>query len=190
MLKKVIPIVLSLSLIFSISVMAENEGVINDGTTPELTQEMPMQGGQQGTPPQMPNGERPQGGNRMGQMPQGDFTPPQNNETNSAETPLQENNVPRNEGNQGVNTAPESAPENNSQNPNNAGGENAPQDRQFPEGMQGGFPGEMGNNIQNAQTEQQTGFVGFVKAYSTPITSVILLMLAFVFVFFYKRKNY
>ncbi len=65
----------------------------------------------------------------------------------------------------------------------------------MPENMQG-FPGgeqmqrPQGNtdNIQ-AEAEPMT-FMGFVKEYQTPVISVVLLLLAFVFVKFYKRKNY
>jgi len=46
------------------------------------------------------------------------------------------------------------------------------------------------NNDQGIQTEQETDFFGFVKTYSTPVASVILLVLAFIFVIFYRRKNY
>lgn len=62
----------------------------------------------------------------------------------------------------------------------------------MPEGMQ--FPGGNGFPGMENQTEtegsQQAGFTGFLKTYSTPITSVILLFLAFLFVVFYKRKHY
>ena len=98
MLKKVIPIVISLCLIFSISVMAENTRALNAPTMPQVSEKMP-------------------------------------------------------------------------------------------EGM-GSFPGNIQNPNQNTKTEQEIGFWGFVKAYSTPITSVILLALAFIFVIFYRRKNY
>lgn len=60
---------------------------------------------------------------------------------------------------------------------------------QMPGGM-GGFPGNVQNFNGQTQEEQPKGFLGFVKTYSTPITSVILLALAFIFVIFYRRKNY
>ena len=88
MFKKVIPIVISLCLIFSVSVMAENTSAVTDGSAAGTSQQMP-----QGERPQ---GERPQGGRgnmgmppngdmqgRMppnmpdGEMPQGEFTPPE-----------------------------------------------------------------------------------------------------------------
>ena len=174
MIKKILPIILCLCLLFSISAMAANT---NDNNVPaKSSQEMPMQGG-----------ERPQGGNRGGQMPQGEFTPPQNNMTNNDEsTAPQENNALENENTQAANNNPE----NNTQKPNESPEQNGQQNGQFPGGMQGGFPGEMQNGNQTTEAQQSTGFIGFVKTYSTPITSVILLALAFVFVLFYKKRSY
>ena len=60
---------------------------------------------------------------------------------------------------------------------------------QMPEGMEESL-GNMQNDNMNTQVEQPTDFLSFVKTYSTPITSVILLVLAFIFVIFYRRKNY
>lgn len=192
MLKKVIPMVISLCLICSISVMAENTNATNDGTAPEVEEQIPQrkQGNiqmppaddmQGRTPPSMPNGEMSPEGMNRGQRPSGnhdssqnsgEFVPPQNNEANhNSETAS-----PQTEGN----TSAE-----NSQTP----GDNQQFDGQIPGGM-GGFPGNMQNFNQNTQTEQETGFLGFVKTNSTPITSVILLALAFAFVVFYRRKNY
>ncbi len=189
MLKKVIPIVLMLCLLFSISVMAENENPVSEETIPEVSQQMPQgaeerpQGGRgnmgmppsddmQGrTPPNMPSGEMPSEGMNRGQRPSGNFTPPQNNDTNNnaeATTP------------QDGDTSAE-----NSQIPNG----NHQFGGQMPGGM-GGFPGNMQNFNGQTQEEVPMTFLGFVKTYSTPITSVILLALAFVFVVFYRRKNY
>lgn len=118
MLKKVLPIVISLCLIFSISAMAENETPSNEDAIPEASEQIP-QGAE----------EQPQGGRgNMGTPPYG--------------------------------------------------------------GMRGGFPGNMQNNNQQTQETEPMTFLGFIKTYSTPITSVILLALAFIFVVFYRRKNY
>lgn len=54
--------------------------------------------------------------------------------------------------------------------------------RRFSENMQD-------NNEQAQKTESMT-FLSFVKTYSTPITSVFLLGAAFIFVIFYRKKNY
>ena len=57
-------------------------------------------------------------------------------------------------------------------------------------GGMNGFRGMMpGDNNQAAESTPMT-FTGFLKEYQTPIISVILLALAFVFVVFYKKKNY
>ena len=67
-------------------------------------------------------------------------------------------------------------------------GGNSPFGGGIPGGM-GGFSGNMQSG-QNTEVQQPAGFLGFVKTYSTPITSVVLLGLAFIFVIFYRRKNY
>ena len=141
MLKKVIPIVLTLCLMLGVSVMAENTNPINDANAPEISEQMPK-----GTP------ESPQGGgDNMGMPPMGD---------------MQNGGMPPNMQNGGMSR----------QGMNNG---------QMPEGR------FMGNNF-NGQTQEAEPmtFLGFVKTYSTPITSVILLAFAFVFVIFYRRKNY
>ncbi len=53
----------------------------------------------------------------------------------------------------------------------------------------GGMPAGFGGNNMQSKTETMT-FAGFVKEYQTPVISVVLLLLAFVFVKLYKRKNY
>ena len=116
MLKKVIPIVISLCLIFCISVMAENEKIVVE-------------------------------------------------ETAENETLVNEQNK-----------------QNTERNPQFEG--------RIPSGMQSGFPDSMQNNNQQTRETEPMTFWGFVKTYSTPITSVILLALAFIFVVFYRRKNY
>ena len=45
-------------------------------------------------------------------------------------------------------------------------------------------------NSSSAEGKTSNGVAGFVKKYFTPITSVILLILAFIFVILYKRKQY
>ncbi|MBR2886308.1 MAG: hypothetical protein IKB93_16205, partial [Clostridia bacterium] len=76
--------------------------------------------------------------------------------------------------------------EKNKQNPE----ENPQFEGRMPGGMQGGFPGNKQNNNQQTKDVEPITFWGFVKTYSTPIASVILLALAFIFVIFYRRKNY
>ena len=54
---------------------------------------------------------------------------------------------------------------------------------QFPDGN--GFPG-----MQTTGTEQTESETSFFETYITPITSVFLLILAFIFVVFYRRKHF
>ena len=166
MFKKVIPIVISLCLIFSISVM-----------TVTAVGEKQQGGGRGGMPP-------------MGEMPQGeftpseDFTPPQNagefappeSSKNNAEavTPPANENV----------TTENQQTQENGEDANQTPGRN----QQF--GGMGGFPGNMQNFNGQTQEDAPKGFLGFVKTYSTPTTSIVLLGLAFIFVIFYRRKNY
>ena len=189
MLKKVIPLVLVLCLIFSISVMAEN--TTNTEDVPPVSGEMP-QGGMpdRGTPPSMPRGERPQGNFDPSQMPQGGFDPSQMPE--GGFTPPTGNNDGE---------MPQGAPDVSEGAQTNEGNEPAQEDGaksewgngqfggRMPGGM-GGFPGDMQNLKQQSAEEKPVGFWGFVKTYSTPIISVALLALAFIFVIFYRRKNY
>ena len=169
-----------------------------------------MQG--RGTPPSMPNGEPsgnftpPEGGFRSPEN-SGNFTPPENSgeftpPQNSGEfTPPQNSGgftpPQSNESNNAGTTVPkadEGVTEENSQIPESgeksgqAPNGRSPFGEQMPEGM-GGFFGNMQNG-QNTAAKQPTGFLGFVKTYSTPITSVVLLGLAYLFVIFYKRKHY
>ena len=199
MLKKVIPIVILLCLIFSISVIAQNEMPTSEDTVTEVSEQMPQgaeeqprgvrgnmgtlpSGDMQGrTPPTMPNGKIPREGMNRGQKPSGEITPPQNAEVDSAV------NVP-----QSTPAAKETAENTTSTDEqNNHDTEENPQfEGRKPGGMQGGFPGNMQNNNQQAKDAEPMTFWGFVKTYSTPIASVILLALAFIFVIFYRRKNY
>lgn len=178
MIQKAVIIILSLCLIFSIGVMAENTNNNSNTDTPAASQDI----NNTGILPEMQNGEMPQRGNRSGQMPEGGFPPSQNIETNNAE-----GTAPQTDGN----TEETAQPSENSGENNQQSGENTPFDGQMPGNMGDlNFPGGMVDNAQNTETEQATGFIGFIKTYSTPITSVILLICAFVFVYFYKRKQY
>ncbi|MBR5614631.1 MAG: hypothetical protein IKW64_04940 [Clostridia bacterium] len=206
MLKKLITVILLLSLMSSVSVMAENLNTAEE-TVPEVSKEMPFKGGERpqggrggmgmpqsgdmqgrGTPPEMPNGEMPSGdfappqnaGEFIPPQNAGEFTPPQGNESSNAEITAPQADT-------GVAEENQQMPENSEESGQTQSG-NVLFGGQMPEGM-GRFSGNMQNG-QNTATEQPTGFLGFVKTYSTPITSVILLALAFIFVTFYRRKNY
>ena len=186
MLKKVIAAALSLCLIFSISVMAVSTV---DETVPDAQQGAGERG--RGGMPQ--RGEMPRGDFAPPEgftPPEGDFTPPQDwggftppqstENNNNAETTVPETD-------EGVTAENPQTTENGEESGMTQGG-NSPFGGQMPEGM-GGFPGNT-QSSQKTQAQQPTGFSGFVKTYSTPITSVILLGLAFIFVIFYRRKNY
>lgn len=197
MIKKVAPIVAVLCLIFSISAMAENTSTVTDGSDISVSQQMPQGELQQGvrgnmgtppsgdmqgrTPPTMPNGKIPREGMNRGQKPSGEVTPPQNTEFGNTEKVSQS-----------TSTVEESAEnETSTDEQNNHNTEENPQfEGRMPGGMQGGFPGNMQSNSGQTQEAEPMTFGSFVKTYSTPITSVILLALAFIFVIFYRRKNY
>mgnify|MGYP003290343475 CR=1 FL=1 len=199
MLKKVIPIVILLCLIFSISVMAENEISTSEETVPEVLEQIPQgaeeqpQGdrGNKGTPPSgdmpdrtsptMPNAKTPREGMNRGQKPSGEVTPPKNTEFGNTEKVSQSTSA--------VEESAENETSTDEQNNHNTE-ENPQFEGRMPGGMQGGFPGNMQSNSGQTQEAEPMTFGSFVKTYSTPITSVILLALAFIFVIFYRRKNY
>ena len=200
MLKKVIPILLALCLIFGMSAMAENTSAVTDGSAAGASQQIPQserpQGGRgimgmppsgdmQGrTPPNMPNGEMPSGDFAPPEgftPPDGEFTPPQGERSGSVEATDPQTNTNLTEEEQ---VAPENSEESGqtqSTNQQFAG--------QMPGGM-GGFPDNMQSFNGQTQEDAPKGFLGFVKTYSTPTTSIVLLGLAFIFVIFYRRKNY
>ena len=201
MFKKAIPIVISLCLIFSVSVMAENTSAVTDGSAAGASQQMsqgertqgergnmgmPPSGDMQGrTPPNMPNGEMPQGEFTPPESftpPQnaGEFAPPESSKNNAeAVTPPANENV----------TTENQQTQENGEDANQTQGGNQQFGDQMPGGM-GGFSGNMQSFNGQTQENAPKGFLGFVKTYSTPITSVVLLGLAFIFVIFYRRKNY
>lgn len=199
MLKKVIPIVISLCLIFSISVMAENEIPATEEMVTEVSEQIsqgaeeqpqgvrgnmgtPPSGDMQGrTPPTIPNGKIPREGMNRGQKPSGEFTPPQNTDVEKNE------NVPQSTPKSHETTENETSTDEKS---NHNIEENPQFEGRMPGGIQGGFPGNMQSNSGQTQEAEPMTFGSFAKTYSTPITSVILLALAFIFVIFYRRKNY
>ena len=190
MQKKIISFLLCLCLFFSISAMAENETTGDTNTSPAQT---PAERGNRPpgfsgnmpegmTPPSMQDGERPQWGSGEFTPPDG-FTPPENTENISSEEATQ------NESSAETNTEEQPQNQNGAPESNNWG---PPGNMQFDgrmPGERGGFPGNM-QNQQQPEEEKPKGFSGFVKTYSTPIASGILLLFAFIFVIFYKRKRY
>ena len=53
-----------------------------------------------------------------------------------------------------------------------------------------GMPPGMTEQEQSTEEKTENKILTFVKTYSTPIISVVLLAFAFLFVIFYKRKSY
>ena len=164
MFKKVISIVIMLCLISAISVGAQN-GALHESGQDAGGQ---MQGGWGNMPP-------------MGEMPSGEFAPPEGFTQPTGETaPTRTDDGNEQSAAPGTDSAENGE---NQQNPENAGqmqGGNFPFGGRMPEGM-GGFPGNM-QNAQNTEAEQPAGFWGFVRTYSTPLISIVLLVLAFIFV--------
>lgn len=174
MSKKVIAIILCLGLIFSLSATA-------------FASENDMQ-----PPAGFQNGERPSGDFTPPEnfTPSGDFTPPEGG------FPQQNSELKNQGGNAGV-PAFDATKEGNSESAGNSdikeqtssGG--ATFNGQIPEGMEEIFENmQMNPNAENTQNVTEVGLKGFVKTYSTPIASVILLIFGFIFVIFYKRKRY
>ncbi len=187
MLKKTILMVIALCLMFSIVAMAENTRVVTDGSGLEASQKTPPSGNMQGrTPPDMPSGGMPSGDFAP---PEG-FTPPQNdgefNPFQGNPDQITETTNPTSNDNDETSNQQESQIGDES---NQEKGGNEQFGELNPANM-GGFPGNLQGFNQAAQEEQPQGFSGFVKTNSAPITSVVLLVLAFIFVIFYRRKNY
>ena len=196
MIKKIIPVILSFSLLLCTNVLAQqetnasitqeapssNEFMQNDNRRPSANQ-LPSE------PSEMPNGQ-------ANAPAYGEDAPAQNQDTS---------NIPGNF-NSGWNRNNTQTTQNiptQSGNNENAGGQgfgnvqNMPQfGGQAPDfggnmgsGMNG-FPGNMQNGTQNEQQNQETGFSGFIKTNFTPVISAVLLVFAFLFVIFYKRKKF
>ncbi len=194
MVKRITIITLCIILVLGISVWATDaaeDSAVESGQTIAETPpqgERPQWGGRGGMPPGMSgeNGERParpEGGMPGDQMPP-DFpegmTPPEmpGNGNVPPQTDAQKQQVDGSNGNAGA-----------------IDGENGNTDNMRPNRENWGvFPGEvppsMAEQMETTAEKTDNGFLTFVKTYSTPIISFVLLAFAFVFVIFYKRKNY
>ncbi|MBQ6846126.1 MAG: hypothetical protein IJO61_03245 [Oscillospiraceae bacterium] len=135
MIKKILPIILCLILVFGISASAANTQGDTPAENSHATEEMPNRQG------------RPQGGGR------GNMGMPPNMPSGEAPPELPEGMTP-------------------------------------PEMPNGEMPPGMTDQEQNTEEKAENIILTFVKMYSTPIISVVLLAFAFVFVIFYKRKSY
>lgn len=200
MIKKILAAALCVVMAFSLNVFAENAA--EEVTPTESQQQMPQQGermgrggrmgGQMGqqpgenTPPQMPDGtQMPENAQRPenAQMPEGAQAPekPQagtgvasENAAPVGETPTEK------DASAAADTKISAESETTNNTDNRAQG--------FRGGMQGGMNREdFGTMQQGAQSKTA---LDIVKENITPIISIILLIFAFVFVIFYKRKRY
>ncbi len=208
MIKRIVLCVLCMIITaFSVFVSAENAQK-DQGADVAAEQSMPqdarVQGGRSGMGGMRhPSGERPQ-------MPSGTERPkmPSNGEMPQrpdGEVPAEFNgdmpNFSRGEvvqqPNVGATTQGDTAQKENGETKVSESGETAsdksfemPQNGRNGMGGMDGFGGMMpGQNGSVAESTPMT-FMGFLKEYQTPIIAVILLALAFVFVVFYKKKNY
>ncbi len=173
MVKKILIISLCLILAFSVVSFAE-----------EVPQERQMpQGNMERQRPQ--DGQRPDGGMGGGRGGMGaDMQPPEMTEGEMPENMPS----PRNPEEQQADNTQQSQTDLTHEGQTQETEQNFPQRGQ---GMQGGFQGQMNGDMQQATAQNQSkSFTDILKEYSTPVISVILLALAFLFVIFYKRKNY
>ena len=176
MLKKIIPFILVFCLLFATSVMAEDV-------------QMGRGGRPGGTPPEgfnPGNGEfAPPENFDPSQMPDfGNSTPPEGFKPKDGEfAPAENAEVPGTENTEKKEETPAEVQEGNTPSVDNGQVNN-------------GMPGKQGGNMFNMQNQQQnlqeqpTGFKLLLQKYFTPAVSVLLLILAFAFVIFYKRKQY
>ncbi len=176
--KKVIPMFLVLCLLTVTIAMAANS--VSAPSAPR----MPSGGMESKNAPQMPEDFDPS------KMPE-DFDPSKMPTTGNAQNPMP-NTAERPATNQAEPASPDANQEAITHASQASSANQAPQTQPNRENSQfgGGFGGMGGWNMQAEQPEQPTGFLGFLKTYLTPVISVILLALAFVFVGCYKRKNY
>ena len=179
MIKKILPIVLSLCLILGVSASAANTAD-NSGQSEAVQDMVPPGGG--GRPGGGGMGGRGgMGGAPMGEMPNGEMPEGEMPEMSNGEMPEMPEDgaeMPQTDVNAGE------------ENPQSAtGGGNRMQRGEYGGAMDGSMQVSTGN--ENTETEKSAlSVTDFIKTYSTPITSVILLIFAFIFVIFYKRKRY
>ncbi len=189
MIKRIAALALCLMLSMSLCAFAV-ESTDTATNAPAQSDTMPPEGMQ-------PGGGRGFGG--RGQRPQGGMTPPQGGEFQPGTMPTQGN------GEQSGSTPPQMPAQDNVSTENTRGEQNETAENPVREfgGGRGPMQGEnmpQFNGEQNVQTEgNQTASVSaeateaeenFFKKYSTPLFSMVLLGLAFVFVIFYKRKTF
>lgn len=175
MLKKIIPVILSLSFLFNICAVAQVESP--DAVTAPTESVQDFSAGASGNTTAQAGtqnfgasqGARPGRGNMQGfggQMQSGNSQMP----SADGQSPSFDGQMPSFDG---------QMPSADGQRPSFGGN-----------GGMNRFPGNMQGGNQNTQAETEAGFMSFVKTNFTPILSVILLFFAFIFVIFYKRKKF
>ena len=166
---------------FSISVLAENSADSTNEDVPAVSEGMPAQ----------ERGSRQGGGGRGGMQ-----APPQGENPPSGEMPAMQGGEvpqPQDNGNAGTESGHPSQPAKDETATDGDGTANEDSNRIQKDGMGGDMNAEMPTNTANAEadaTQSSTGILSFVKTYSTPITAVILLIFAFIFVKLYRRRSY
>lgn len=187
MIKKIISIML-LSLMLAVSVCAAEADNNAVGEGPNFSEGMPGNRGGRGDMPGRPGGRE-----QDGQPPE----PPDMERGN--DSTAENNAVPQQptENNGAENKTSESNDMNNNRSEKNDTEEKSPK---MPDRGHFDIPEPNGGTDENtqkvpevsasAEAEASQGFIGFVTEYATPIISLILLALAFVFVYFYKRKKF
>lgn len=217
MIKKIMPIALGLIIALSVCVSAENTtGEVTEDTQ-TTAEEMPQQGrgggrmggGQQGNrgpqgadmqPPEMPSGGENMPGNEPPAPPETTNVDNAHNQENAASENVPPE-IPAKTGADNPDAAKsteentgETASENTENLPQNDGQKMPAFGGGRGEMMQGGaFPGMVENSeISQEETkdEEKNDVLTWLKTYQTPVFSMVLLALAFVFVIFYKRKRY
>lgn len=170
MVKKCIILLLAASLAFCLCVFAENTENGGDFSYQPASEDFQRGEGK----PERDGKNMPPDGEMRGER--GDFTPP------SGDMPFsREDSV---EGELGENT------EKNEPSGNFKGdGENA-QAPDFAEQENERPAFGFSEADENDETSEESTVLGFVKNYSSPLISVAALILAFLFVVFYKRKMY
>lgn len=174
MIRKILAVAVCVVMAFSVTVAAENSENANGDGGQEIAERQRR--------------EKPQGGNGRGERPpEGEM--PQGVPDGAVENNAQYDREPQN------NTI--QTPEDNSapKEPTAENDGNNSENGEFEErGMRhGGMPEEMPNRAPSdmeQESEINSDWTAFAKTYSTPITALILLGLAFVFVKLYKRKRY
>ncbi len=175
MIKKYLVYIICIMCVLTLSVSVFAQPDTNTTADETAQEQMPMQGGMGGR-----MGGRP--GGMGGQMPE-NMTPPENGEgmQRPDDAPAMAENP---QGDEQTATPREGDVSNGTE-------------MQMPDKSNRGnmmpYNGSFGNENQNAITENEQNsrsIINFVKEYQTPVISVVLLLLAFVFVKFYKRKNY